>query len=63
MEGLGEDYVGYGDELRRSDQFGLRSLRLAKTLKPGMVHSVEPGIYFIPQLSGNGEPNVFAKTS
>lgn len=50
MEGLGEDYVGYGDELRRSDQFGLRSLRLAKTLKPGMVHSVEPGIYFIPQL-------------
>jgi len=50
MEGLGEDYVGYGDELRRSDQFGLHSLRLAKTLKPGMVHSVEPGIYFIPQL-------------
>ncbi|MEN6492305.1 MAG: aminopeptidase P family protein [Rectinema sp.] len=50
MEGLGEDYVGYGEELRRSDQFGLRSLRLAKTLKPGMVHSVEPGIYFIPQL-------------
>ncbi len=50
MEGLGEDYVGYGEELRRSDQFGLRSLRLAKTLRPGMVHSVEPGIYFIPQL-------------
>ncbi len=50
MEGLGEDYVGYGDELKRSEQFGLRSLRLAKTLKPGMVHSVEPGIYFIPQL-------------
>ena len=50
MEGLGEDYVGYGEELKRSEQFGLRSLRLAKTLKPGMVHSVEPGIYFIPQL-------------
>jgi len=50
MESLGEDYVGYGEELRRSTQFGLRSLRLAKTLKPGIVHSVEPGIYFIPQL-------------
>jgi len=49
MEGLGEDLVGYG-ELTRSAQFGLRSLRLAKKLKPGMVHSVEPGIYFIPGL-------------
>lgn len=50
MEGLGEDSVGYGEELARSDRFGLRSLRLAKTLKPRMIHSVEPGIYFIPGL-------------
>jgi len=49
MEGLGEDNVGYSDT-RRSSQFGLRSLRLAKSLLPGMVHSVEPGIYFIPGL-------------
>jgi Xaa-Pro aminopeptidase len=49
MEGLGEDAVGYGD-LPRSGQFGLASLRLAKALRPGMVHSVEPGIYFIPGL-------------
>jgi len=49
MESLGEDRVGYGT-LARSGQFGLRSLRLAKALKPGMVHSVEPGIYFIPGL-------------
>lgn len=49
MEGLGEDHVGYGD-LVRSSQFGLGSLRLAKPLVPGMVHSVEPGIYFIPGL-------------
>jgi Xaa-Pro aminopeptidase len=49
MEGLGEDHVGYGDKVR-SSQFGLRSLRLAKPLVPGMVHSVEPGIYFIPGL-------------
>ncbi len=49
MEGLGEDRVGYhGTE--RNLQFGLRSLRLAKPLKPGMVHSIEPGIYFIPAL-------------
>ncbi len=50
MEGLGEDYVGYGDELERSSQFGLKSLRLARTLKPGFVLTVEPGIYFIPEL-------------
>lgn len=49
MEGLGEDNVGY-DTTPRSSQFGLRSLRLAKKLRPGMVHSVEPGIYFIPSL-------------
>ncbi|MCX7027785.1 MAG: M24 family metallopeptidase [Spirochaetes bacterium] len=49
MEGLGEDAVGYGGK-PRSTQFGLKSLRLAKALKPGMVHSVEPGIYFIPGL-------------
>lgn len=49
MEGLGEDRVGYA-ETERGSQFGLRSLRLAKPLKPGMVHSIEPGIYFIPAL-------------
>jgi Xaa-Pro aminopeptidase len=49
MEGLGEDRVGYA-ETQRSTQFGLKNLRLAKTLKPGMVHSMEPGIYFIPAL-------------
>lgn len=49
MENLGEDAVGYGP-LARSEQFGLKSLRLAKALEPGMVHSVEPGIYFIPGL-------------
>jgi len=50
MEGLDEDLVGYGDELERSDRFGLRSLRLARTLEPGFVLTVEPGIYFIPLL-------------
>jgi Xaa-Pro aminopeptidase len=50
MENLGEDYVGYDDEVKRSDQFGLAYLRLAKRLQPGFVLTVEPGIYFIPQL-------------
>ncbi len=50
MEDLGEDFVGYDEKTRRSDQFGLAFLRLAKELKPGFVITVEPGIYFIPQL-------------
>ena len=50
MEGLGEDYVGYDHTVSRSDQFGLAYLRMAKTLVPGYVLTVEPGIYFIPEL-------------
>ena len=50
MEDLGEKYVGYDKTVRRSDQFGLAFLRLAKELKPGYVLTVEPGIYFIPAL-------------
>lgn len=50
MEGLGEDYVGYTDEIRRSDQFGLAYLRFVRALEPGHVMTVEPGIYFMPEL-------------
>ena len=50
MEGLGEDYVGYTDTIKRSNQFGLRSLRLGKSLEIGFVVTVEPGLYFIPAL-------------
>ncbi len=50
MEALGENYVGYNDEVKRSTQFGLRSLRFALPYKPGHVFTVEPGIYFIPEL-------------
>jgi Xaa-Pro aminopeptidase len=49
MEDLGEVYVGY-DGQPKSAQFGLKSLRLARTLQPGFVLTIEPGIYFIPQL-------------
>jgi len=52
MEGLGENYVGYNDEIQRSEQFGLAFLRLAKRLKKGFVITDEPGIYFIPALIG-----------
>lgn len=50
MEDLGEKYVGYRDGLERSTQLGLKSLRLAKELEAGFVLTVEPGIYFIPEL-------------
>lgn len=50
MEDLGEKYVGYRDGLERSTQLGLKSLRLAKELEVGFVLTVEPGIYFIPEL-------------
>jgi Xaa-Pro aminopeptidase len=49
MEDLGEVYVGY-EGRPKSTQFGLKSLRLARPLKPGFVVTVEPGVYFIPQL-------------
>lgn len=50
MEDLGENFVGYTDQIKRSEQFGLRSLRLGRELEPGFVLTVEPGIYFIPEL-------------
>jgi Xaa-Pro aminopeptidase len=49
MENLGEVYVGYGGR-PKSTQFGRKSLRLGRELEPGFVLTIEPGIYFIPEL-------------
>jgi len=49
MEDLGEVYVGYDGE-PKSTVFGLKSLRLARPLEPGFVATIEPGVYFIPEL-------------
>lgn len=50
MEGLGQIYVGFDDEVRPSDQFGTNCLRCGRRLQPGFVMTDEPGIYFIPAL-------------
>lgn len=49
MENLGEVYVGYNGRAK-STQFGRKSLRLGRELEPGFVLTIEPGIYFIPEL-------------
>ncbi len=50
MEDLSENRVGYTPDLKRSTQLGLKSLRLARKLETGFTLTVEPGIYFIPEL-------------
>lgn len=50
MENLGENLVGYSDEIQRSQEFGFRSLRLGKKLEEGYALTIEPGIYFINEL-------------
>lgn len=49
MENFGEELIGYAGG-KKSTQFGRKSLRLARELEPGFVLTIEPGIYFIPEL-------------
>jgi Xaa-Pro dipeptidase len=46
------DVGGYPEGVERSPEPGLRSLRAGRRLEPGMVITVEPGIYFIEALLG-----------
>jgi Xaa-Pro aminopeptidase len=50
MENLGEDFIGYDEEVKRRSEFGWRSLRLGKRLQKDYCITVEPGIYFIEEL-------------
>ena len=63
MENYGEDWVGYNETVQRSTQFGLAYLRLAKKLEPGFVLTVEPGIYFIPDLINQWKNSVWQTSS
>jgi len=57
MENLGQDYVGYDNEIRPVDQFGTAYLRIGRRLQPGFVITDEPGIYFIPALIDQWKAN------
>jgi Xaa-Pro aminopeptidase len=50
LEGLGENLIGYDEEVQRSKEFGLAFLRFGRKLREGFVMTIEPGIYFIPEL-------------
>ena len=53
LEGLGENFVGYDGEVIRSKEFGLAFLRFGRKLQKNFVMTIEPGIYFIPELIDN----------
>jgi Xaa-Pro aminopeptidase len=50
MEDLGERFVGYDDETPRSTHPSCSACRMGRRLQSGMVVTVEPGIYFVPDL-------------
>jgi Xaa-Pro aminopeptidase len=49
MEDLG-DRAGYGPGRARSSAFGLGYLRLDRDLEPGMIVTIEPGLYIVPAI-------------
>jgi Xaa-Pro aminopeptidase len=51
MEDLG-DRAGYAPGRARSSQFGLGYLRLDRDLAPGMLVTIEPGLYLVPAILG-----------
>ena len=57
MEGLGQVYVGFDNEVRPSTQFGTNALHFSRRLQKGFVVTDEPGIYFIPALIDDWKKN------
>jgi Xaa-Pro aminopeptidase len=54
MEDFG-DLAGYPEGRTRRPEFGNRFLRLDRDLAPGMVVTIEPGIYLVPQIWQSAE--------
>ncbi len=55
MEDYGQINVGYDNEIRPVNQFGIASLRFGRRLQKDFVITNEPGIYFIPALIAKWE--------
>jgi Xaa-Pro aminopeptidase len=53
MEDLG-DRAGYAPGRQRAKEFGLRALRLDRDLVPGMIVTIEPGLYQVPSILEDG---------
>lgn len=54
LEAFG-DRIHYPNGRTRSPQFGTQYLRMDLDLAPGMVFTIEPGLYFVPQIIRNAE--------
>lgn len=55
MEDYGEDLVAYPPGRTRRTEFGNKYLRLDRDLEPGMVVTIEPGLYLVPAIWRNAD--------
>jgi Xaa-Pro aminopeptidase len=63
MEALGENNIGYNDEVKRSSQFGLAFLRFALPYKPVMSLPSSPAVILFLNLLINGKLRGNSKSS
>ena len=47
MEDIGEDFIGYDEEFKRSEQFGTAYLRMAKRLRQGLLLPLNPAFILL----------------